>query len=86
MLSSGSAGDPAFLQFLTVHRVSFTTFRLFSKRFDMGQFRLNGAALLGTQAQGPSVLPRNLCPFLPKPGADGGPKRLLAYGPQDDEF
>jgi hypothetical protein len=47
---------------------------------------INDAPLLGPQAQGPSVLLRKLCPFTPKPGANGARIRLLVYGPQDDEF
>jgi hypothetical protein len=38
-----------------------------------------GAALSQPQAQGPSVLTRKLCPFTPKPGANGGPKALARF-------
>ena len=59
---------------------------VFSEALGLNGTALYGTALSGAQAQGPSVLPRKLCPFTPKPGANGALKRLLAYGPQDDEF
>jgi hypothetical protein len=52
----------------------------------VAQIGFNSAALSGPQAQGPSVLLASSAHSRQNRARMGARKRLLAYGPQDDEF